>query len=510
MARGLEASDTARRSVEAERDRFFTLSLDLLCVAGFDGYFKRLNPAWEKALGFTTQELLQTPYMELVHPADREATAAEALGLSGGGVTLSFENRYVTKSGAHRWLLWSAVAVPGQEQIYAVARDITERKLAEETLQRLAIIVESSDDAIIHNDLEGNVLSWNRGAVQLFGFTAEEVLGRPAPITPPDRVHERQMFRQRLLEGGKLEQYETQQLHKDGRLRDISLTISAVRNQRAEIVGAATIARDITETKRNQNAIRDLNHQLEQRLAELSASNQELEAFSYSVSHDLRAPLRQVHGFAKVVEEQYGRQLDSQGQHYLGRIEEGAAKMGRLIDDLLNLSRLGRRPLQRQPTELAALVEGVCTDLQAEINGRKVEWRIQPLPSADCDPGLIKQVFANLLENSLKYTRPRERALIEVGQRAENGEQMIYVRDNGVGFNMKYADKLFGVFQRLHRSDEFEGTGVGLATVQRIVQKHGGRIWAEGEEGQGATFCFTLGAAGAAASVDLQVEEIRT
>ncbi len=243
-----------------------------------------------------------------------------------------------------------------------------------------------------------------------------------------------------------------------------------------------------------QKARGELEDRVAERTADLATSNRELEAFSYSVSHDLRAPLRQVHGFSKVVTEQYGPQLDAQGQHYLGRIEQGASQMGRLIDDLLNLARLGRREIKRHLTPLAPLVEEVRTELEAEVNGRHVDWRIQPLPPVDCDPGLIKQVFANLLGNSLKYTRPRERAVIEVGQSAENGEPIIYVRDNGVGFSMKYADKLFGVFQRLHRSDEFEGTGVGLATVQRIVRKHGGRIWAESEEGRGTTFRFTLGA----------------
>lgn len=242
-----------------------------------------------------------------------------------------------------------------------------------------------------------------------------------------------------------------------------------------------------------QAARAELENRVVERTAELAASNRELEAFSYSVSHDLRAPLRQVHGFSKVIAEQYGPQLDAQGQHYLGRIEQGAAEMGRLIDDLLNLSRLGRRPLKREPTQIGALVEDVRAELEGEINGRKVEWRIQSLLPVDCDPGLMKQVFANLMANSLKYTRPREQAVIEVGQTSLNGEQAIFVRDNGVGFSMKYADKLFGVFQRLHRSEDFEGTGVGLATVQRIVHKHGGHIWAESEEGKGATFSFTLG-----------------
>ncbi|MGH9577153.1 MAG: sensor histidine kinase, partial [Terriglobales bacterium] len=222
-----------------------------------------------------------------------------------------------------------------------------------------------------------------------------------------------------------------------------------------------------------------------------------------------RAPLRQIHGFTRVVVEKYGPQFDAQAQSYLGRIEEGAAQMGRLIDDLLNLARLGRRPLNREDTPLTALVEEVRQELAPESDGREVEWRVQPLAAAHCDRGLVKRIFANLMSNSLKYTRPCPRAVIEVGQKADNGEPVIYVRDNGVGFSMKYADKLFGVFQRLHRSDEFEGTGVGLATVQRIVRKHGGRIWADAEVGRGATFSFTLGAQGTQADETAVEEEVR-
>ncbi|MGH9532408.1 MAG: ATP-binding protein [Terriglobales bacterium] len=253
----------------------------------------------------------------------------------------------------------------------------------------------------------------------------------------------------------------------------------------------------------------ELETRVAERTAELRASNRELEAFSYSVSHDLRAPVRQIHGFTRVMVEKYGPQFDAQGQSYLARVEEGAQKMGRLIDDLLNLARLGRQGLKCESTKLGALVEEVRAELAAESSARQVEWRVQRLSAAHCDRGLVKQVFANLLGNSLKYTRPCPRAVIEVGQKAENGEPVIFVRDNGVGFSMKYADKLFGVFQRLHRSDEFEGTGVGLATVQRIVRKHGGRIWAEAEVGRGATFSFTLGTQGTQADETAVEEDVR-
>ncbi len=226
---------------------------------------------------------------------------------------------------------------------------------------------------------------------------------------------------------------------------------------------------------------------------QLETVNKELEAFTYSVSHDLRAPLRHMDGFSKLLMEESGAQLSEDARRYLGRIREGALRMGSLIDDLLNLARVGRKELTPQLTALSSLVTEVLADLKAETEGREVDWKVGSLPFVECDPPLVKQVFANLLSNALKFTRPRSRAVIEVGTLDQDGRSAIFVRDNGVGFSMKYADKLFGVFQRLHRQEDFEGTGVGLATVRRIIQKHGGRIWAEAQLDQGATFYFNLG-----------------
>ncbi|MGC2184905.1 MAG: PocR ligand-binding domain-containing protein, partial [Terriglobales bacterium] len=229
--------------------------------------------------------------------------------------------------------------------------------------------------------------------------------------------------------------------------------------------------------------------------SELADSIRELEAFTYSVSHDLRAPLRHISGFSKILIEEFGGSLPADAQHHLQRIEEGTHRMGLLVDDLLNLARVGRRDLTLQVTGLKSIVDEVISGLAADIGARQVEWKIGSLPYVECDPGLMKQVFQNLLSNALKFTRPRAHAVIEVGLTEENRSTVIYVRDNGVGFSMKYADKLFGVFQRLHRPEDFEGTGVGLATVQRIIQKHGGRIWAIADLDKGATFYFNLGSA---------------
>jgi signal transduction histidine kinase len=246
-----------------------------------------------------------------------------------------------------------------------------------------------------------------------------------------------------------------------------------------------------------QREIQTLNEGLEQRVqrrtAELEATNKELEAFTYSVSHDLRAPLRRVDGFANLLVTEYAAQLPEDASRYLDRVREGTRNMGQLVDDLLNLARLGRKELKLQVTGLATIAESVAESLKRDASDRAIEWQIRSLPFVECDPALMEVVFTNLLSNAVKYTRPRERALIEVGSVQDNGHSVLFVRDNGVGFNMKYADKLFGVFQRLHRAEDFEGTGVGLATVQRILHKHGGNIWVEAELDKGACFYFTIG-----------------
>jgi signal transduction histidine kinase len=249
-----------------------------------------------------------------------------------------------------------------------------------------------------------------------------------------------------------------------------------------------TRARNLAEQNLNES-----NERLERRTAELSETNIELESFAYSVAHDLRAPLRHIAGYSGVLTQDYGPRLDAEGLRCLGKIAGCAHQMGRLVDELLALSQIGRQELAFQDTALGSLVAQVVEDLAPEHAGRSVEWQIGELFNAECDPGLMKQVFMNLLSNAVKYTRRQEHAVIQVGQIQQGDEHVLFVRDNGVGFEMQYAEKLFGVFQRLHKARDFEGTGVGLAIVQRIIRRHGGRIWAEAELDRGATFFFTLG-----------------
>ena len=245
-----------------------------------------------------------------------------------------------------------------------------------------------------------------------------------------------------------------------------------------------------------------------ERTAQLQIANQEMEAFCYSVSHDLRTPLRHIDGFSKILQEDFGTKMDPEAAHCLNRIQSAIHNMGHLIDDLLNLSRLARTDIATRPVVLRDIVNSVLIDMEPDLANRKITWRIGALPVVQGDPRLLKQVFVNLIANAVKFTRHCDVAIIEVEHLPDDKEIKILVRDNGVGFNMKYADKLFGVFQRLHAAEQFEGTGVGLATVQRIIRKHDGRVWAESQLGHGATFYFTVKPATTSEPIPRSVERV--
>jgi light-regulated signal transduction histidine kinase (bacteriophytochrome) len=260
----------------------------------------------------------------------------------------------------------------------------------------------------------------------------------------------------------------------------------------------AELTNELRERKRageqSNRQIAELEARVAERTGQLDAANKESEALSYSVAQDLRAPLRHISGFSTTLSDNYSASLDATAQNYLRFVCDGAKNMGRLIDDLLTMGRIGRKQLAPRPTDLNLLVGGAVASLQPEYEDREIDWKIGELPAIECDPALVKQAFTSPLSNAVKYTRLREKAFIEVGRVTTDGASTIFLRDNGTGFDQRYAHKLFGVFQRLHAAQGLEGTGVGLATVQRIVLRHGGRIWAEPEVDKGATFFFTLAA----------------
>ncbi|HMC30164.1 MAG TPA: PAS domain S-box protein [Candidatus Angelobacter sp.] len=357
-------------------------------------------------------------------------------------------------------------------------------------------IVSAATDAFISIDASGAITDWNPKAEEIFGWSKAEAVGQPlhATIIPPQYrdAHLRGMAHLRATGEGPVlnTRLELSALHRDGREFPIELSITRV--YRGGKVFFNAFLHDISKRKHAEEEIGTLNAELSVRVSELEERNKALEAFSYSVSHDVRAPLRNIAGFSEILREEYARQLSPPGLDYLQRIQSNVARMQRLVDDLLRFARLGEQGLKPQRTSLDELVREVIAGLESDLSGRRVTFEVSPLPVIACDRGLITQVFWNLLANAVKFTRGRNQAVISVGLSSHDDEDILFVRDNGVGFDMKRAGRLFGAFQRFHRDDEFEGTGVGLATVQRIILKHQGRIWAHSEPDLGATFFFTL------------------
>jgi hypothetical protein len=376
-------------------------------------------------------------------------------------------------------------------------RHVMTRVLKQEE-EKFRALLESGPDAIYILDPSTlRILERNHSAAEMDGYSDEDIAHMTANDLHPPEDHTRlgEKFERGSETGRALPIHTLHHQRRDGQLVPVEESQTLVEAGGERLI--LSIVRDITEHKRAEEEIQKLNEQLEQRVAqrtvELEVANKELEAFTYSVSHDLRAPLRHIDGFSKLLCEEHATALPPEAKEYISIIRDSVLQMGMLIDDLLNLARVGRKQLSMQVTGLNSLVEKVRTESNRANPDRVIEWKVETLPFVECDPVLIEQVFANLLSNAVKFTRPRKHAVIELGAASQNGRPVVFVRDNGVGFSMKYTDKLFGVFQRLHRAEDFEGTGVGLATVQRIIHKHGGRVWAEAELDKGATFYFTLG-----------------
>jgi PAS domain S-box-containing protein len=483
-------------------------SNDAVIMHDLDGKIMAWNRGAKEMYGYTEAEALGKNVREIVAESDREAALTLIEKIQQGDIVKSFELRRLTKDGRilNVWLTTTLLMDESGKPV-AIAtteRDITERKRAETVLQqkleelsRMATVVSDSNDAVIMHDFDGKILAWNRGAKETYGYTEAEALGRNVReiVAMPDREAALTLI-QNIKQGDIVKSFELRRLAKDGRVLDVWLTSTLLRDEKGSPVAIATTERDITERNRTQEEIRELNAGLERRIIErttqLEAANKELEAFSYSVSHDLRAPLRSIDGFSQVLLEDYADKIDADGQDALKRVRAAAQRMAQLIDDMLKLSRVTRSEMRLETVGLSAMAHAVLDELQRTQPDRQVDCVIAEGIVAKGDMQLLRAVLENLLGNAWKFTGKQGYARIEFGRVQHDGETAYFVRDNGAGFDMAFVNKLFGAFQRLHTVEEFPGTGIGLATVQRVIHRHGGRVWAEGALAQGATFYFTL------------------
>lgn len=520
VAEDITARKAAERALQEKQRQVVQLieSLpQLVWTCDAAGQCDYLSPQWIAYTGVPEARQLGEGWIEQLHPDDVARVHADWSGALLAGRAYDTEMRIRRHDGAFRWFKTRGVPLKDESgrtaRWFGTCTDIHEMKEATAALvdreqrlkderDRLAGIAAAAPTAMhTFRRAPDGTWSFSHGAArvaELYGLPAgaldrdaSAIVARIHPddlahitaqidVSARDRTPWRVEYRVRHPEKGErwIEGHSLPVSDPDGGL---------------SWHGCLT---DITDRVRSEREIRTLNAELEQRVArrtaELEAANRELEAFSYSVSHDLRAPLRSVDGFSQAVAEDYGPLLPEDGRRCLAVIRESAQRMGELIDDLLAFARLSRQPLEVRPTDMDALVGEALDQLHSLRQGRKVELRIAALPAGEADPALLKQVWINLLSNALKYSRPRDPAVIEIGGDVEEGRLRYFVRDNGTGFDMRYAHKLFGVFQRLHRAEEFEGTGVGLAIVQRIVHRHGGEVHVVAAPDQGATFSFTL------------------
>ncbi len=505
-----EAEKALKESEEKFRTTFMTAPDAISINRLRDGMYIAISPSFTNIMGFEESEVLGKTSLELHIWDDPENRHLFVSALQNESIVRNFDALFRKKDGTLINGLVSATRMRIGEELYILSftRDNTERRRAEEAVrqseQRLNFALSASHTGAWSLDLENKTATRSLIHAQIFGYESLEDdwdMDRfLSHIIPEDKAKVSRI----LMAGISAKSgwsFECRILRRDGAMRWIFVAGGPEKHEQSTRVSG--IVQDITDIKQAENEIHHLNQELEQlnaslelkvkeRTALLEDANKELEAFSYSVSHDLRAPLRHINGYVDLLKQSLSNHPDEEIRHFLDTISAASGQMGALIDALLDFSRTGRKEPSKMLLDFSVLVRDIIDEMMPSLTGREISWNIQQLPQALGDPTLIRLVWTNLLDNAVKYTRNKQPAHIEVGCTKESSAFIFYVKDNGVGFDMKYKHKLFGVFQRLHSQTEFEGTGIGLANVQRIIHKHGGKVWAEATPGEGATFYFSL------------------
>jgi PAS domain S-box-containing protein len=515
VARDITARKKLLRDLEAERLQLkVTLSSigDGVIVSDADGMVTFMNAVAEALTGWNLESARNQPLESVFHivnqrtrrrvenPAARALREGTVVGLANYTVLVSRQGQEYAIDDTAAPIRTSDGNILGAVLVF---RDVSGSRAAGDLQARLATIVQDSDDAIISKDLNGHITSWNPAAVRLYGYAPEEAIGRPiSMIIPPERLAEETDILARIGRGERIDHFETVRITKDRRKVHVSLTVSPVRDSEGNVIGTSKISRDITQRKQTETELAEAREELQkrssqleqtvaERTAELRLAYRDLEGFTYSVAHDLQSPVRKMLSLVSILAEQLGT-ADNRHRPILQRLTAIGDHMLHLIEELLKLSNVGRHVPVFRPTPLEPLVRNAIAEFKSDADGRNVEWKVESLPSVRCDPGLIHILFLSLLDNALKYTRPRTVAKIEIGQTTVDNLPAFYVRDNGIGFDMSDAPRLFELFERIHDPKQFEGAGIGLPIVERVVRKHGGRVWFEARPDQGATFFFTL------------------